>query len=138
MPELLIVDDDVTQRRWEERVVREHGYSCECARDASAAWAHLERDSYKLALLDVNMPDEFGMQTLSRIRISHPEMAVLMVTRQDSMKLAMAAIEHGAYGYMVKPVGVGELLINVANALHRRHQALENSRLVRTLRACCE
>jgi putative two-component system response regulator len=135
VPELLIVDDDVTQRRWEERVVREHGYSCECAHDASAAWAHLERDSYKLALLDVNMPDELGMQTLSRIRSSHPEMAVLMVTREDSMKLAMAAIEHGAYGYMVKPVGAGELLINVANALHRRHQTLENSRLVRTLRA---
>lgn len=138
MPELLIVDEDVAQRRWEERVVREQGYSCECARDANAVWAHLKQDSYKLALLDVNMPDELGIQTLSRIRISHPEMAVLMVTREDSMKLAMTAIEHGAYGYMVKPVAAGELLINVANALHRRQQTLENSRLLRTLRAAVD
>ncbi len=32
----------------------------------------------------------------------------------------MTAIELGAYGYVVKPVRAGELLINVANALHRR------------------
>ena len=45
--------------------------------------------------------------------------AVLMVTGEDDLGLATSAIELGAYGYLVKPVRAGELLINVANALHR-------------------
>jgi putative two-component system response regulator len=135
VPELLIVDDDEALRRWEERVVRDQGYSCDGARDASGVREHLQQSSYKLALLDVNMPGESGMRLLSHIRSSHPEVAVLMVTGEDSTKLAMTAIEHGAYGYLVKPVGSGELLINVANALHRRRREIENQRLVQRLQA---
>jgi putative two-component system response regulator len=135
VPELLIVDDDEALRRWEERVLGDHGYSCDSAGDANTVRERLPRNSYQLALLDINMPGESGMELLSHIRRNHPEVAILMVTGEDSMKLAMTAIEVGAYGYLVKPVGSGELLINVANALHRRRQELENRRLVQRLRA---
>jgi cyclic di-GMP phosphodiesterase len=135
MTELLVVDDDQALRRWEERVVRERGYSCDGACDANEAQEHLRRCTYQLALVDVNMPGESGMELLARIRRIHPEVAVLMVTGQDSTKLAMTAIELGAYGYLVKPVGSGELLINIANALHRRRRELENLRLVQRLQA---
>ncbi len=135
MPELLIVDDDEALRRWEERVVRDQGYSCDSACDANVVREQLQQSFYQLVLLDVNMPGESGMELLSHIRCDYPETAVLMVTGQDSTKLAISAIELGAYGYLVKPVGSGELLINVANALHRRRLELENSRLVQRLRA---
>jgi putative two-component system response regulator len=135
VPELLIVDDDEALRRWVERVVRDQGYSCAGAGDATTVREHLPQHSYQLALLDVNMPGESGMELLSHIRCNHPEVAVLMVTGEDSTELAMAAIELGAYGYLVKPLGAGELLINVANALHRRRREIENHRLVQRLRA---
>ncbi len=134
MPELLIVDDDESLRRWEERVLGEQGYSCEGACDASTVRERLRQGSYRLALLDVNMPGESGMDLLAHIRQDHPEVAVLMVTGEDSVKLAMTAIELGAYGYLVKPVGSGELLINVANALHRWRSDAESRRLVQRLR----
>ena len=60
MPQLLIVDDDEALRRWEERVVRDNGYTCDSACDAQDARAHLQKDSYRLALLDVNMPESLG------------------------------------------------------------------------------
>jgi putative two-component system response regulator len=135
MSELLVVDDDEALRRWEERVLREQGYSCDGACDASAVRERLRQNSYRLTLLDVNMPGESGMELLAHIRHEHPEVAVLMVTGEDSMKLAMTAIELGAYGYLVKPVGSGELLINVANALHRGRTDAENRRLMQRLRA---
>ena len=78
------------------------------------------------------------MELLSHIRSNHPEVAVLMVTDEDSTKLAMAAIEHGVYGYLVKPIGAGELLINVATALHRRRLELESSGLLQRLRTTVE
>jgi putative two-component system response regulator len=138
VPELLIVDDDEALRRWEERVVREQGYSCEGACDANAGREHLRQSSYQLALLDVNMPGESGMDLLSHIRRDHPGVAVVMVTGEDSIKLAMTAIELGAYGYLVKPVGSGELLINVANALRRGRSDVENRCLVQRMQATAQ
>jgi putative two-component system response regulator len=138
MPELLIVDDDDALRHWEERIVREQGYTCDSACDVSTAHEQLQQSTYRLALLDVNMPGESGMDLLAHIRREYPEIAVLMVTGEDSTKLAMTAIELGAYGYLVKPVGSGELLINVANALHRWRTDAENRRLVERLQATVE
>ncbi|HTR72069.1 MAG TPA: HD domain-containing phosphohydrolase [Solirubrobacteraceae bacterium] len=135
MPELLIADDEEALRRWQERVVREQGgYSCDGAGDAVAVRRRLQENSYQLALLDVNMPGESGIELLSHIRSNHPDVAVLMVTGEDSTELALTAIEQGAYGYLIKPVAAGELLINVANALHRRRGELRNQRLMERLR----
>jgi putative two-component system response regulator len=138
MPELLIVDDDDALRHWAERVVRDQGYTCDGASDAAAVRLCLSRSSYELALLDVNMPGESGMELLTHIRSSHPEVAVMMVTGEDSTELALSAIEQGAYGYLIKPVAAGELVINVANALHRRRDDLQNQRLVQSLRATAD
>jgi putative two-component system response regulator len=133
MPQLLIVDDEEALRRWEERVVRDSGYTCDGAGDANAARERLRNDSYKLALLDVNMPGASGMDLLSEIRRDHPDVAVLMVTGEDSTELAMSAIELGAYGYLVKPLGSGELIINVATALHRSRSDAHTQRLLQSL-----
>ncbi len=84
------------------------------------------------------MPGESGIELLSHIRREHPAVAVLMVTGEDSTELAMTAIEQGAYGYLVKPLGSGELLINVANALHRRRGELENRQLVERLQSAVQ
>jgi putative two-component system response regulator len=130
---LLIVDDEQPLRRWSERVLGEHGYDCESAGDAAAAREALKDTAYQLALLDINMPGESGMHLLSYIRSEHPDCAVVMVTGEDSIELAMSAIEHGAYGYIIKPAEAGELLINVANALHRRRLEFESSRLLKRL-----
>jgi putative two-component system response regulator len=133
--ELLIVDDDDALRRWAERVMRDEGYSCDGASNASDARDRLREGAYALALLDVNLPGESGMQLLANIRSEYPATAVMMVTGEDNRRLAMTAIEQGAYAYMVKPVGSGELLINVANALHRRRREREHEHLVQYLQA---
>jgi putative two-component system response regulator len=51
-----------------------------------------------------------------------------MVTGMDDPALARAALERGAYGYVIKPFTTNELLINVANALRRRSLELANRR----------
>ena len=119
---LLIVDDDAALRSWARRVLTAQGYECTLAPDADAAREALAADNFEIALLDVNLPGESGMELLADLRIEHPTMAVMMVTGEDDLGLATSAIELGAYGYLVKPVRAGELLINVTNALHRRRR----------------
>jgi len=138
MTELLIVDDNQALRQWAERVMQDRGYACEGAADAHDARELLQRSAYDLVLLDVNMPGESGIELLERIRTSHPSTAVVMVTGEDDPQLAMTAIEHGAYGYLVKPVGSGELVINVANALYRRRREQASQRMMAQLQATVE
>ena len=132
--DLLIVDDDEALRGWTERVVRERGYSCELAANAAEARALMQEREYELVLLDINMPGESGMTLLGEIRREHPWTAVVMVTGEDSLDVALTAIELGAYGYLVKPVGTGELVISVASALHRRRRELGTHRQLDGLR----
>ena len=108
--------------------MRESGYLCDTAGDADGARERLGAGSYELALLDVNMPGDSGIDLLTEIRREHPDVAVVMVTGEDSLELAMSAIELGAYGYLVKPVSQGVLTINIANALHRRRIEAQASR----------
>jgi putative two-component system response regulator len=133
VPQLLIVDDEEPLRRSVERLIRDNGYTCEGAADANAARALLGSDSFRLALLDVNMPGDSGIDLLGDIRRDHPDVAVVMVTGDDSTQLGMTAIELGAYGYLVKPVGTCELLINIANALHRRSAEAQSQHLLESL-----
>jgi len=135
MAELLIALDDDALRRWAERVVRERGYVCDAVANACDARELLALGNYELVLLGVNMPDESGVGLLGHIRSEHPDVAAVVVTGEDDPRLAMTAIELGAFGYVVEPVGAGELLINLANALHRRSLGLENLRMSHSLQA---
>jgi putative two-component system response regulator len=134
MNKVLVVDDEEPLRRASERILSAHGYECEGAGDAQGARERLKDGAFALALLDINMPGgESGMNLLSHIRGEYPDCAAVMVTGEDSIELATSAIEHGAYGYIIKPVEAGELLINVTNALHRRRLELETSQLLKRL-----
>ena len=128
MAGVLVVDDDAALRAWARRVLVAQSYACEVAADGPEARAALAGGSFELALLDVNMPGESGIELLSHLRVEHPTVAVVMVTGEDDVGLATTAIELGAYGYLIKPVRAGELLINVANALHRRRRESELQR----------
>jgi putative two-component system response regulator len=137
-PEILIVDDDSGLRAWTQRTLGAQNYLCATAPDAETARAQLASGSFDLALLDVNLPGESGIELLRHLRIDHPEVAALMVTGEDDLALASTAIELGAHGYLVKPVRAGELVINVVNVLHRRRREVELRRRVERLQGSSE
>jgi putative two-component system response regulator len=118
--DVLIVDDEEDNRVAYERTLSSRGYSCLDAPDAKTARSMLDKDEYRLVLLDINMPGESGLDLLTHIRTTYPATAVVMVTGVDDPDQAMRAVETGAFGYMVKPVRSTELILSVANALLRR------------------
>lgn len=123
---ILIVDDEEPIRRVIGYLLSPHGYPVDFAADAREARKKLDTHPFALMLCDVNMPGESGMDLVRNILSERPETAAIMVTGLDSSVLANAAIEVGAFGYIVKPFESSEVLINVANALRRRKLELEN------------
>jgi len=123
---ILIVDDEEPIRRVIGYLLTSRGDLVDFASDAREARKKLEAQPFALMLCDVNMPGESGMDLVRNILAEHPDTAAIMVTGLDSSVLANAAIEVGAFGYIVKPFESNEVLINVANALRRRRLELEN------------
>ena len=117
---VLIIDDEEPIRRLLGYLLQSHGYETVLACDAREARTRLEVQPFALILCDVNMPGESGMDLVRDILSQHPHTAVIMVTGLDSSVLANAALDMGAFGYIVKPFESNEVMIDVANALRRR------------------
>jgi putative two-component system response regulator len=123
---VLVVDDDARIRAILAAMLERHGYTFALASNAEEARDHLRRSEFEVMLCDMHMPGETGLELISDVLRFYPDIAAVMVTGAEDPSLAEMAIELGAYGYMTKPFRVNELLIQVANALHRRRLELEN------------
>ena len=111
---VLIVDDEEPIRRLLGYMLQSHGYEAVLAADAREARQRLDETPFALMLCDVNMPGESGMDLVSHTFRQHPYTAAIMVTGLDSPLLANAALDMGAFGYIIKPFEANEVLINVA------------------------
>ena len=123
---ILVIDDEEPIRRLLGYLLQTHGYETVLASDAREARQRLDEQPFALMLCDVNMPGESGMDLVRTISKEYPHTATIMVTGLDSSVLANAALEMGAFGYIIKPFESNEVLIDVANALRRRRLEMEN------------
>lgn len=117
---VLVVDDEPTVRHILCRWLTQEGYVCQEASDGAEALRMLHTGDYSLLITDVRMPRLDGMSLLDQGKVINPHLAVIMVTAVDDRETATRALQHGAYGYIIKPFDRNEVFINVANALERR------------------
>jgi putative two-component system response regulator len=129
-PSLLVLDDEAAARSVAGRILEPH-YDTQFAADTQEARGKLISGLVDLLLCDINLPGESGMDLIESL-LAHEEddLAVVVVTGEDSPELAERAFELGAYGYLVKPYRRGDLLITVSNAL-RRHRLEQQARAYR-------
>jgi sigma-B regulation protein RsbU (phosphoserine phosphatase) len=123
---LLIVDDEEALAKVMQRTLRSRGFESDVALTAAEARRQFEANDYALAVLDVRLPDESGYGLLEELRSKRPDTAVVMISGVDDPELGKAALEHGAYSYLVKPVGATQLYLMVVNTLQRRTLELEH------------
>jgi DNA-binding NtrC family response regulator len=124
--EVLLVDDDDQLLRMEQLVLERAGYHCTLTANATEARECLRRSSFQLALVDVQMPGESGLDLARFMRAEFPQIAALMVTGVDDLDVVDSALMAGVYGYVIKPFKANDLLISVANAQFRHKLEREN------------
>ena len=104
---VLIVDDTVVYRRILSEVVESLGDAVlvGTAPHGRLALAKLEQTPADLVLLDVEMPEMDGLQTLHEIRRRYPATSVVMVsgTNMSSAEITMRCLEQGALDFLHKP-----------------------------------
>jgi putative two-component system response regulator len=125
---VLIVDDEEQVCRLMGRILAQDGYRCSLANSTAEARELLMAQHFQLAICDINLGPDSGLDLAAEIHAASPETAILMASAKNEPELAAAATDIGAYGYMVKPFTAPELRIDVANALYRRDLEIENRR----------
>src|SRR5437773_3062307 len=127
-----VVDDDKTARYGVRRALEEH-YKILEADSAAAARRVLAAETPDLLLLDIEMPEESGLDFLRELKAKEGSPAVIMITAYGSEKIAVEAMKSGAYDYLPKPFEVDELRLVVEKALDHLKLAEENLELKRRL-----
>jgi putative two-component system response regulator len=117
---VLCVDDDAATRKLLVRLVAAAGHECVAADSVDDARRLLAEQTFSVVLCDIGLPGRSGLELLDELARTRPDIATVMVTGEDDPSVANTALQLGAYGYVTKPFGANELLIDLTNALHRR------------------
>ena len=128
---ILVVEDDTAIRRGLCDTMAFAGYAVEeCARGDEAVGRALD-SSPDLLLLDVVLPGKDGFEVLRELRVSHPQLPVIMLTARGAEEDRVRGLDLGADDYVVKPFSAREVLARVEAVLRR---SAERPRGLRTLR----
>jgi putative two-component system response regulator len=117
---LLIVDDEPFVTDVVSRWLAGEGHRCATAGSAEEALELLQQSEFDLVVSDIGLPGASGLDLLAEIGRRHHDVAVLMQTAVDDRETAIAALRHGAFGYLIKPLNEQEVIIAVTGALERQ------------------
>jgi EAL domain-containing protein (putative c-di-GMP-specific phosphodiesterase class I) len=128
---ILAVDDDLSMRRFIEKVLTNPSRTVDTATNGEQALALMSRNSYEVILTDIAMPGMSGLDFLRAVRQTDPDVPVVLVTGSPALETAIEAVEHGAFRYLLKPVDIADMqaVVDRATRLHAisrlRRSALE-------------
>ena len=117
---VLIIDDERPVLMTLEALLTRHGYHVDTAPTASQGLKLIRSKSPTLILLDLQLPDADGLETLDRIKTEVPQIQVIILTAHDSLHNAIESIKRGAYHFISKPYAAEELLSLVEKALEKQ------------------
>ncbi len=104
------------------------------AESLDAALDHLNEEKFDVMLLDLNLPDSEGLQTLIRVQHDYPDVAKVVITGEYDEELGLEALACGAEDYLVKgKFDVYVLSKSIAYAIERKRMAREQDSLIEEL-----
>jgi len=103
---VLLVDDDSGDRRLIELVLARPSdivrFNMETAETLSEAGERLSSNAYDIVLLDLNLPDSTGINTVTMIRRENPDVPIVVLTGLADEEMGIEAIRNGAEDYVIK------------------------------------
>jgi DNA-binding response OmpR family regulator len=125
---ILVVEDQPKMASFIKKGLNSQGYIVDVSETGMGAEVLMSENPYDLVVLDVNLPDQNGLDTSRHLRRDGFKGPILMLTALSSTKDKIHGLDSGADDYLTKPFDFEELLARV-RALLRRNQGGENSKL---------
>jgi response regulator RpfG family c-di-GMP phosphodiesterase len=130
---ILISDDEVLSREILLRKLTSLGYECDCCETSRSALEMLAQKPYDLFITDIVQQEESRALFLEKVLSARPGVAIILVTSEVNIEVAVDSLKHGAYDYITKPFSIEEMAHSVSRALEKRRLLLENRKYQQTL-----
>lgn len=131
MATIYIVEDDINIREIERYALKNSGYEVEEFECGTDFFKRIEKATPSLILLDIMLPNEDGLDILTKIRANKATagIPIIMVTAKTSEMDKVKGLDLGADDYITKPFGVMELISRVKALLRRTQSTQEESQV---------
>jgi len=126
---LLIVDDEANTLAALSRAFRLDGHEAIVCDNAARALELAKSQHFDLILSDVVMPGKDGLSLLEDLKAQGVSTAVVMMSGQAHIDMAVRATRLGALDFLEKPISTDKLLLTVENALRLQRLEWENRQL---------
>lgn len=120
---ILWADDEIELLKPHLLFLKDKGYEVQTAKSGDEALELVGKNNFAAVLLDENMPGLSGLETLNRLKASHSELPVIMITKSEEEFLMEDAIGSKISDYLIKPVNPKQILLSLK-------KTLDNKRLI--------
>jgi DNA-binding NtrC family response regulator len=125
MKRTILVVDDESGPRESLKVILKPFYHVEIAEDATSAFGIIDSKKVDLVTLDLKMPSLQGEEILKIIKRKNPEIEVIIVSGNASLKSAINGIRYGASDFIIKPFNISDLTHSISTALNKKKRKEE-------------
>jgi two-component system nitrogen regulation response regulator NtrX len=129
MANILVIDDEKSIRNTLKDILEYENHEVILAEDGPQGLEIFGEDKFDVVLCDIKMPHMDGIEVLSKLHESNPEIPVIMISGHGNIDTAVEAIKKGAYDFIEKPLDLNRLLVTLKNALERTDLVVETKRL---------
>ena len=127
---ILVVDDDPSLLKVVTLRLESEGYDTHAAKDSQTALALARETRFDLALIDLKLGRENGIDLLEELKKRVPDLTAIILTAYGTIDSVVTAMQKGAQNYLTKPVAAKELIAQVEVALSARIAPQELQSLV--------
>ena len=107
---VLVVDDDPGMLRAVVRLLRQHDYEVLSFSSARAFRNHSDIEKARCVILDINLPDESGIQLREGLKAARISVPVIYITGNAKPAVREAALKSGCIAFLTKPFSAQELI----------------------------
>ena len=111
---LLIVDDEQRFVDMLAKRLRLRGCHCDVCYTGQQALDLVRQKNFFLILLELHLPDIYGIEVLTRIKVISAMTPVIILTGHGTEEDRRACMQQGAYAFRHKPLGIDELMATLA------------------------
>ena len=117
LPQILIMEDEVSVAKGLEVALTENGYIVDLAMTGKSALDSFRKKYFDLLVADLRLPDIDGMEVIKKVKNERPDTGVIVITGYSTIPSAVESMRLGAYDYLPKPFTEEEFMAVVKDAL---------------------
>ena len=129
MNRILWADDEIHLLKPYIIYLQEKGYEVVPVNNGQDAIDACREQNIDIVFLDENMPGISGLETLQEIKVIHPALPVVMITKSEEEHIMEQAIGQQIADYLIKPVNPSQILLCLKKHIHQREIVEEHTNM---------